>query len=65
MNLQVPKDKDYLFEIFGTPSERRSGVYTTDLFEGKLWTKDDEGNILIVQADGQSIEKMAVSFDLD
>ncbi len=52
MNLQVPKDKDYLFEIFGTPGEWRSGVYTTDLFEGKIWTKDDEGNILIIQADG-------------
>jgi len=65
MNLQVPKDKDYLFEINGTSTERRTGVYTTDLFEGKIWTKDDEGNILIIKADGQSIEKMAVSFDLD
>ena len=31
-------DYDYFFELFGIPTERRSGVYTCNLSEGKLWT---------------------------
>ena len=65
MNLEVPKDKDYFFELFGVPNERRSGVYTVELEHGKLWTKDDEGNNFIIYSNGESVEKMAVSFDLD
>lgn len=65
MNLEIPHDKDYFSEIFGEPEERRSGVYTANFKEGKIWTKDDEGNILIVHSNGESVEKMAVSFDLD
>lgn len=65
MNLEMPSDKDYFFEIFGTSSERRSGVYTADLKFGKLWTTDEEGNTFIVYANGESVEWMAVSFDLD
>ena len=31
-------DYDYFFELFGIPNERRSGVYTANLNEGKIWT---------------------------
>lgn len=31
-------DYDYFFEMFGIPTERRSGVYTANLDEGKIWT---------------------------
>jgi hypothetical protein len=65
MNLEMPRDKDYFFEIFGTSQERRSGVYSVDLKFGKLWTHDEEGNTFIVYANGESVERMAVSFDLD
>lgn len=32
------KDYDYFFELFGIQSERRSGVYSANLHEGKIWT---------------------------
>lgn len=32
------EDYDYFFEIFGMPLERRSGVYTINLEQGRLWT---------------------------
>ena len=59
------KDYDYFFELFGIPNERRSGVYTANLDQGKLWTQDEEGNYFIVYANGDSVEKMSVSFNLD
>ncbi len=31
-------DYDYFFELFGMPLERRSGVYTVNLEQGRLWT---------------------------
>lgn len=31
-------DYDYFFELFGVPNERRSGVYTVNLDQGRLWT---------------------------
>jgi hypothetical protein len=46
------KDYDYFFEVFGTPQERRSGVYTANLEQGRLWTQDEEGNFFIVYANG-------------
>ena len=30
------KDYDYFFELFGVPNERRAGVYTANLDQGKL-----------------------------
>ena len=59
------KDYDYFFELFGVSSERRSGVYTANLDKGRIWTQDEEGNYFIVYANGDSVEKMSVSFDLD
>jgi len=59
------KDFDYFFELFGIPNERRSGVYTANLNLGRLWTQDEEGNYFIVYANGDSVEKMSVSFNLD
>ena len=59
------KDYDYFFELFGIPNERRSGVYTANLDKGRLWTQDEEGNYFIVYSNGDSVEKMSVSFNLD
>lgn len=59
------KDKDYFFELFGIESDRRSGVYTANVIKGNIQTKDDEGNVFTVFANGESIERLAVSFDLD
>mmetsp|Transcript_30767 Transcript_30767/g.30254 ORF Transcript_30767/g.30254 Transcript_30767/m.30254 type:complete len:391 (+) Transcript_30767:115-1287(+) len=58
-------DYDHFFELFGVSTERRAGVYTANLDQGKVWTQDDEGNIFIVYANGDSVEKLSVSFDLD
>lgn len=30
-------DYDFFFELFGVSAERRSGVYTAKLAEGKIW----------------------------
>lgn len=59
------KDYDYFFEIFGMPLERRSGVYTCNLEQGRIWTQDEEGNFFIVYANGESTQKLSVSFNLD
>ena len=58
-------DFDYFFELFGVPSERRSGVYTANLEQGRMWTQDEEGNYFIIYANGDSTEKLSVSFNLD
>jgi hypothetical protein len=58
-------DYDYFFELFGMPLERRSGVYTANLEQGRIWTKDEEGNHFIVYANGESTQKLSVSFNLD
>ena len=62
--MTIPEDKDYFFEIFGVPEKRRAGVYTAELANGRIWTTDDEGNTFVVYANGESVERMAVSFDL-
>ena len=54
-------DYDYFFELFGVPSERRSGVYTANLEQGRIWTEDEEGNHFIIYANGDSTEKLSVS----
>lgn len=59
------EDYDYFFELFGVAAERRSGVYTASLAHGKVWMSDEEGNYFIVYANGDSVEKLSVSFDLD
>lgn len=58
-------DYDYFFEIFGMPLERRSGVYTVNLEQSRLWTEDEEGNFFIIYANGESTQKLSVSFNLD
>jgi hypothetical protein len=58
-------DFDYFFELFGVPNERRSGVYTCNLEQGRMWTQDEEGNYFIIYANGDSTEKLSVSFNLD
>jgi hypothetical protein len=49
------EDYDYFFEIFGMPLERRSGVYTANLEQGRIWTADEEGNFFIIYANGESV----------
>lgn len=64
-SLDFGKDKDYFFELFGLANERRSGVYTCDIAKGNVKTTDNEGNVFIVYANGESIERLSVSFNLD
>ena len=59
------KDYDYFFELFGVPIERRSGVYTSNMEQGRIWTQDEEGNFFMIYANGDSTEKLSVSFNLD
>ena len=59
------KDYDYFFELFGMPLERRSGVYTVNLEQSRFWTQDEEGNFFIIYANGESTQKLSVSFNLD
>ena len=47
------------------PLERRSGVYTVNLEQGRFWTQDEEGNFFIIYANGESTQKLSVSFNLD
>jgi hypothetical protein len=47
------------------PLERRSGVYTVNLEQGRVWTQDEEGNFFITYANGESTQKLSVSFNLD
>jgi len=62
---QLGKDKDYFFEFFGLDSDRRSGVYTIDVKQGFLKTTDGESNNFVVYPNGESIERLSVSFNLD
>jgi hypothetical protein len=64
-SLQLGKDKDYFNELFGLDSDRRSGVYVVDVAKGLLKTTDDESNMFIVYPNGESIERLSVSFNLD
>lgn len=59
------KDKDYFFELYGLESDRRSGVYTCNVTTSTIKTTDDESNEFIVYADGESVEKLSVTFNLD
>ena len=47
------------------PLERRSGVYTVNLESGRLWTQDEEGNFFIIYSNGESTQKLSVTFNLD
>ena len=48
------EDVDYLFEVNGKPEERKGGIYTCNLSQGKIWTKDKETNIFVQLANGDS-----------
>ncbi len=63
-NAKFGNDSDYMFDLFGIPKERKEGIYTVEVQKGLLWTRDSEGNIFRILADGASHERMAVSFDL-
>ena len=63
-NVKFGNDNDYMFDLFGIPKERKEGIYTVEVGKGLLWTRDAEGNIFRVLADGSTHERMAVSFDL-
>lgn len=45
-------DIDYWLQLFSVAEERKSGVFTIQLNEGKIWTRDDESNYFSISADG-------------
>ena len=53
-NFEDNEDVDYLFEVNGKPEERKGGIYTCNLSQGKIWTKDKETNIFVQLANGDS-----------
>ena len=53
-NFEENEDVDYLFEVNGKPEERKGGIYTCNLSQGKIWTKDKETNIFVQLANGDS-----------
>ena len=55
---------EYFLQLFGVPQERKVGVYTADLKESTLFTKDDEGNYFSLNAFGKVEAKIAVSFNI-
>ena len=48
------EDIDYFFEVNGKPEERKGGIYTCELNNGKIWTKDKETNIFVQLASGDN-----------
>ena len=48
------EDIDYFFEVNGKPEERKGGIYTCELNNGKIWTKDKETNIFVQLANGDN-----------
>jgi hypothetical protein len=48
------EDLDYYFEVNGKPEERKGGIYTCELNNGKIWTKDKETNIFVQLASGDN-----------
>lgn len=40
-NSEFGQDKDYWLQLFCIPEERKGGVFTTNLRENQVWTKDD------------------------
>ena len=55
----------YFYDIFTLPEERNSGVYTARVDQGRLFTKDDEGNYFEVTTEGKAIERLAVSLNVE
>ena len=53
-DFEAGKDIDYLFEVNGKPEERKAGIYTCELNNGKIWTKDKETNIFVQLASGDN-----------
>lgn len=57
-------DIDFWLQLFCVSDERKAGVYTAQLTEGVLWTRDDEGNLFALRSDGGIDTKIAVSLNL-
>jgi hypothetical protein len=55
---EIGKDVDYFSELFAEEMERKSGVYTARCDLGTIFTKDNEGNIFQVYANGLTKEKI-------
>lgn len=62
---ELGQDIDYFYELYGVPTERKSGVYTVRCNLGKIFTIDNEGNKFYLYANGITRERIAVSFALD
>lgn len=57
-------DIDFWLQLFCVSEERKAGVYTAQLKEGVLSTRDDEGNQFTLCSDGGIHTKIAVSLNL-
>jgi hypothetical protein len=55
----------YFFDVFTLPEERNSGVYTARVDQGRVFTKDNEGNYFEVTTEGKAIERLAVSLNVE
>ena len=53
-NFDKGEDIDYFFEVNGKPEERKGGIYTCQLNQGKIWTKDKETNIFVQLSSGEN-----------
>lgn len=56
---------EYFLQLFCLPGERKEGVYTCNLAQMKLWSKDNEGNVFELFSDGKVKSQIAVSFDMN
>ena len=43
-NRKDGEDIDYWLQLFSVPNERKSGVFTANLEERHIFTRDDESN---------------------
>lgn len=57
-------DVDYFIQLFLPQDERESGVYTIDLNEKYLKTRDDQGNTFRLFSNGKTKSHIAISFNL-
>jgi len=51
--------------LFCVSDERKTGVYTVNLREDTLWTKDEEGNVFTLKSNGEIDTKIAVSLNVE
>ncbi|EGR34511.1 hypothetical protein IMG5_009200 [Ichthyophthirius multifiliis] len=58
-------DIQYWLQLFCIREERKGGVYSGNLIQKCIWTKDDEGNFFEIKSNGEISTKIAVSLNLN